>query len=1104
MSFISLFLSLSVFVSELMSQMTLEEKIGQLNLPVAPSEIVTGETTSENILSLIRNGQAGAVFNATGYETVYELQRIAVEETRLGIPLLFGLDVIHGYKTCFPVPLGMSSSWNMELVEKMSRISAIEASADGINWLYGPMVDVSRDPRWGRCVEGPGEDPYFNGQYAVASVKGIQGELKDDSEILACAKHFALYGASESGMDYRETDMSLERMYNVYLEPYKYAVDAGVKTIMGSFNDINGVPASANEYLLKEVLRDYWGFDGFVVSDYNAVSELTKHGLGDAYEVSKRAIDAGMDMDMVCAFYVKNIAQAVQNGDISEEVIDDACRRILEIKCELGLFDDPYRFIKKGAAAQKIGTKEAEELAYESAVESFVLLKNDGVLPLKKGSKVAFVGPFVDAGAQYAGSWSAKTPKELASILDVLKSRSDIEYLYAQGSNILDDAQLEKATTFRRPYKRDSRSNEAMLKEALKVARRSDVVVACLGEGAYMTGESNSRTSLDLPDCQRELLRKLVDTGKPVVLVLFSGRPMTLSWENERVSAILDVWYGGTRTADAVLDVLKGDVNPSGKLTMTFPRNVGQIPIYYAYKPSGRPNKFDDGFNRFRSSWIDSPTSPLYPFGYGLSYTTFEYSDVRLSSDKMSMDGSVKASVVVKNTGSRDGKEIVQLYIHDKVSSMTRPVKELRGFQKVFIPSGDSSVVTFDITPDMLSWYYVDQYNMSRKPAPISAEKSLEPGEFEIMIVPNSAHAHSAVLEVVRPRVKVKEFGALSSGEMTHLYALTNSSGSKMSLCDYGARIVSIKVPDRNGYMDDVVVGYGDIASFETKDRFMGCTIGRYANRIDNASFFLDGHNYVLDANEHFRGAPVQCHGGKEGFDRFIWDSEVLETPDSVGVRFHRLSPDGEGGFPGNCDCYVTFWWTEDNVCRIVYEATTDKSTVVCMSNHTYFNLKGSEPSYVMDHLLRVNSDTCIQNNTHFCPDLVLSVEGTPFDFREPHRVDYRLDKPSKQLEIMHGMSACWAIRDYDGTLRCASDLYDAGSGRGVQTWTTEPALLTYTARLHNEKMIGKYGPLQKYGAMLLETIHFPDSPNQSRFPSAVLRPGEKYRSVTEWRFYKK
>lgn len=820
MHILSSIMALSVFVTELMSQMTLEEKIGQLNLPVVTSEIVTGETLSGNVVSLIRAGQAGAVFNAAGYETVYGLQKIAVEESRLGIPLLFGLDVIHGYKTCYPVPLGLASSWNMSLVEKVGRISAIEASADGINWLYGPMLDISRDPRWGRCVESPGEDAFLNGAYGAAMVKGIQGELRSDSEILSCVKHFALYGASESGMDYRETDMSPERMYNVYLEAYREAIQAGAASVMASFNDINGTPASADEWLLNEVLRNQWGFDGFVVSDYNAIREMSVHGLGDASEVSKRAITAGVDMDMVCSYYLKTFAEAVRSGRISEEVIDRACRRILEVKYELGLFENPYKFIAPDRGS-RIGTEEAVELAYKSAVESFVLLKNDGALPLKDGAKVAFVGPFVDAGAQYAGSWSAKAPKTMQSIFDVLKNRNDVDYLYARGANILDDAELEQAITFRRPYERDDRSQKEMLKEALKVAKRSDVIVACLGEGAYMSGESNCRTSLGIPDCQRVLLEELARTGKPVVLVLFSGRPLTLSWEDENLEAILDVWYGGTCAAEAIVDVLIGKQNPSGKLTMTFPRSVGQIPIYYGHKPSGRPNAEDDGFHRFRSSWIDSPTSPLYPFGYGLSYSNFEYSDVKLSRNSMSVGDAVRASVRVTNTGKMDGDEIVQLYIRDVESSMTRPVKELKGFRKVHIPAGESREVEFDITADMLSWYYVDAYNMSRSPKPLRVEKTLEEGDFEIMIGPNSAQTASALLRVEEKTHRASSVLTSPSGLNVVEFSLTEKGKPTYSVKRCGKDVVlpSTLGFELRGSVKSTCIEYGEDGRIRKTDK---------------------------------------------------------------------------------------------------------------------------------------------------------------------------------------------------------------------------------------------------------------------------------------------
>ena len=735
------------FVSALMSRMTLEEKIGQLNLPVAKSEIVTGTSFTDNLPEKIRRGEAGAVFNVLGYDRVMAYQKIAVEESRLGIPLIFGLDVIHGYKTIFPVPLGLASSWNMALVEQVSRVSATEAAADGVTWLYGPMVDVSRDPRWGRCVESPGEDPYMNGEYAAAAVKGIQGDLLSDSEILACVKHFALYGASESGRDYKETDMSPDRMYNAYLPPYYQAIKAGAASVMSSFNDINGCPASANKWLLTEVLRRQWGFGGFVVSDYNSVAELSEHGLGSKADVAAQALSAGMDMEMVTDCFASSLKKLVQEGSLDSTIVDIACRRVLEAKCRLGLFNDPYKFIKKENAS-RIYTPEAKQLAYRAACESFVLLKNRNILPIGTGMKIALTGPFAAAGSQYTGSWSAKALENYPSLLDAMKTEKGIELMYARGSNIEEDPQFEKTVTHRRKYVRDDRPAGKMLAEALRVAKRSDVVVACLGEGAYATGESNCRTSLMLPDCQKRLLEALVATGKPVVLVLFSGRPLALEWENDNLAAILDVWYGGSEAGRAICDVLLGRVNPSGKLTMTFPRSVGQIPVYYGYRPLGRPNKEDDLFHRFRSSWLDSRTDPLYPFGYGLSYTSFEYSDITLDTCAIGPDQTARASVTVTNTGTMDGYETVQLYIRDLVSSSTRPVKELKGFRKVFIPAGESVTVSFSIGKEQLAWYYVDQYNLSCNASPLSADKTVEPGQFSIMIGPDSRTSASAVLTV--------------------------------------------------------------------------------------------------------------------------------------------------------------------------------------------------------------------------------------------------------------------------------------------------------------------------------------------------------------------
>ncbi len=725
-------------VDELMSQMTLEEKLGQLNCLVAPRGAVTGEQQSTGVAEKVRSGAVGSLFGRHDRDELMAWQKMAVEESRLGIPLLFGADIIHGYRTTFPVPLALAATWNPESMERAARISTVEASSDGLTWLYNPMVDICRDPRWGRCVEGAGEDPYLASVYSETMVRGIQGDLKADDEILACVKHFALYGASEAGRDYRETDMSPARMYNEYFPPYKAAVDAGVASIMSSFNDVNGIPATGNRWLMTEVLRNQWGFDGFVVSDYNAVGEMVRHGIGDRKTVSELALNAGVDSDMMTEGFVGELAASVKEGRVSMKAVDQACRRVLEAKEKLGLLDDPYKFLR--CEQNRIYTDEHRKAAREIAAESFVLLKNDGTLPLSKGKKVALVGPLADAGAQYTGSWQGAAYDDCRSLLAAMKE-AGCDFVFAKGSNMLEDAELEQAACRNRKYVRDPRSESQMIREAVAAARQSDVVLAAVGEPAWMTGEASSRTSLDIPQPQKRLLEALVDTGRPVVLLLFSGRPMTLEWEDGKMAAILDVWYGGSEAADAILDAVYGRVNPSGKLTMTFPRNVGQIPLYYNMKNGGRPAK-TDSYKRFSSCYMDSPNSPLYPFGYGLSYTTFEYSDFALSADAMQSDGSVTASVKVTNTGSRDAYETVQLYIHDVYSSMTRPVKELKAFRKVRVKAGETVEVSFEITPEMLSWYYVDPFETG------APQLALEPGDFEIMVGPDSSTLQILMLNV--------------------------------------------------------------------------------------------------------------------------------------------------------------------------------------------------------------------------------------------------------------------------------------------------------------------------------------------------------------------
>ena len=702
-----------IFIDDLISRMTVEEKIGQLNLPVA-GDIVTGQAKSSNVSERIRNGEVGGLFNLKGAEQIREVQRIAVEESRLGIPILFGMDVIHGYETIFPIPLGLSCSWDMDAVELSARIAAEEASADGICWTFSPMVDVSRDPRWGRVSEGSGEDTFLGCRVAEAMVRGYQGpdketQLTQEDQILACVKHFALYGAPEGGRDYNTVDMSRIRMYNEYFPPYKAAVDAGAASVMASFNEVDGIPATANRWLMTDVLRDQWGFEGFVVTDYTGIYELIAHGIGDFEKVSVQALKAGVDMDMVSEGFVENIKNALDKGLVSMKDIDTACRRILEAKYRLGLFEDPYKFCRPEQAAQEVYCQEHRDIARKIASESFVLLKNDGVLPLKKHGTIGLIGPLADTKSNMPGTWSVAArfdvPKSIREgLADAVAGRAKV--LYAKGSNLVSDYDLEmRSTMFGRELGRDDRSDAQLLEEALAVARCSDVIVAALGESSEMSGESSCRTDLSIPDVQQTLLKALVATGKPVVLVLFNGRPITLNWEAANVPAILDVWFGGTETADAVADVLFGDVNPSGKLTMSFPKNVGQVPLYYAAKNTGRPLLEGRWFEKFRSNYLDVDNEPLYPFGYGLSYTTFEYGPVILSSFKVSEGESLTAEVVVTNTGNVAGKEVVQMYIQDLVGSTTRPLRELKGFRKIALEPGESRTVRFEITPELMSHY---------------------------------------------------------------------------------------------------------------------------------------------------------------------------------------------------------------------------------------------------------------------------------------------------------------------------------------------------------------------------------------------------------------
>ncbi len=724
------------FIDQLMKKMTLEEKIGQLNLPVT-GEITTGQAKSSDVAKRIRNGEVGGLFNLKGVERIREVQRQAVEESRLGIPLLFGMDVIHGYETIFPIPLGLSCTWDMKAIEESARIAAVEASADGISWTFSPMVDVSRDPRWGRVSEGNGEDPFLGAAIARAMIRGYQGkDMSRNDEIMACVKHFALYGASEAGRDYNTVDMSRQRMFNEYMLPYQAAVEAGVGSVMASFNEVDGVPATGSKWLMTDVLRKQWGFDGFVVTDYTGINEMIDHGMGDQQTVAALALNAGVDMDMVSDAFSGTLKKSVEEGKVSAAAIDAACRRILEAKYKLGLFDDPYKYCDVNRPKKQIFTKEHRAIARKTASESFVLLKNEGVLPLSKKGTIAVVGPLANTRSNMPGTWSVaavldNAPSLVEGLREVVGDRAKV--VTAKGSNLIGDADYEKrATMFGRELHRDNRTDRELLDEALKVAAGADVIVAALGESSEMSGESSSRTSLEMPDVQRALLQELLKTGKPVVLVLFTGRPLVLTWEEEHVPAILNVWFGGSEAAYAISDVLFGDVNPSGKLTATFPQNVGQIPLFYNHKNTGRPLQEGRWFEKFRSNYLDVSNEPLYPFGYGLSYTTFAYSDIHLSSTEMSADGELTATVTVTNTGSRDGAEVVQLYIRDLVGSVTRPVKELKGFEKIFLKAGESRKVSFSITPELLKFYNYD------------LQFVCEPGDFDVMIGGNSRDVKKA------------------------------------------------------------------------------------------------------------------------------------------------------------------------------------------------------------------------------------------------------------------------------------------------------------------------------------------------------------------------
>lgn len=731
------------FVESLLAKMTLDEKIGQLNLP-SSGDFTTGLAKSSDIGKKVEQGLVGGLFNIKGADKIRAVQKVAIENSRLKIPLIFGMDVIHGYETTFPIPLGLAASWDMNLIQQSARVAAKEASADGINWTFSPMTDISREPRWGRVSEGSGEDPYLGSEIAKHMVYGYQGkDLSLSNTILACVKHFALYGAGEAGRDYNTVDMSHVRMFNEYFPPYKAAVDAGVASVMASFNEVDGVPATGSRWLQTEVLRNQWKFKGFVVTDYTGINEMVDHGMGDLQQVSALALKAGVDMDMVGEGFLTTLKKSLQEGKVTQAEIDMAAKRILEAKYDLGLFDDPYRYGDAKLAAKEVYNLENRTIARNAAAQSMVLMKNDNqVLPLKKSGTVAVIGPLVNNSMNMAGTWSvAAKHANAVNLMQGLQANfgKEVKFISAKGANIDYDEKLEDIyAAHGKKTDRDNRPKEVLLKEAVDTANKADVIVLAIGESAEMSGESSSRTEITIPQSQIDLLNELKKTGKPIAVVLFTGRPLALTNMKDVPDAILNVWFAGSEAGNAISDVLFGKVNPSGKLPMTFPRSLGQVPIYYNSKNTGRPlaqDKVDKcQYERFRSNYMDECNTPLYPFGFGLSYTKFNYSDITVSNANPKGNQTIQASVTVTNSGNYDGAEVVQLYIRDMVGSITRPVKELKGFQKVMLKKGESKKITFDISPEQLKFYNGE------------LKYDWEPGEFDIMIGTNSEEVkHSKI-----------------------------------------------------------------------------------------------------------------------------------------------------------------------------------------------------------------------------------------------------------------------------------------------------------------------------------------------------------------------
>ncbi|MFA5209187.1 MAG: glycoside hydrolase family 3 N-terminal domain-containing protein [Proteiniphilum sp.] len=707
-------------VDSVLKLMTLEEKIGQMT-QFSANWSITGPVMSDDFKPYLEKGLIGSIFNATSVEGIRRMQQIAVDSTRLGIPILFGQDVIHGYKTIFPIPLAEACSWDLEMMRRTAEIAAIEAASDGINWTFAPMVDIGRDARWGRVMEGAGEDPYLGSRVAQARIIGFQGgvggkALGEVHTLLATGKHLAAYGAAEAGRDYHTAELSEHTLRNVYLPPYEAAAKAGVASFMASFNEINGVPATGDRWLLTDILRGEWGFRGFVVSDYTGVNELVPHGFAeDEQHAAELSVNAGIDMDMTGATFIKHLTQSVEEGKVSEETIDNAARRILEMKFLLGLFDDPYRYLNEERARKNSMTPESMEMARKAVAASVVLLKNENnLLPIPKETAVtlALVGPLMNDSVNLNGEWAGlgdrnKSVPILKGLTEKYKD-SAVKLIYAEGSSI-------------------DETTPGMIAEAVSAARRADLVVAAMGESYHWSGEAAVRTDIRLPEAQRQLLEALKETGKPIVLVNLSGRPLDLSREDEEMDAILQAWFPGTQGGHGIADVIAGDYNPSARLVMSFPRNVGQIPIYYNRKNTGRPVDLNDERVDYKSNYLDSSITPLYPFGYGLSYTTYVISNLALDKSSMkAVDDRITVTATVQNSGEREGEMVVQLYVRDLVGSVTRPVKELKGFQKIALKAGESRQVTFELRAEELAFYGIDM------------EKKTEPGNYKLWVAQNS------------------------------------------------------------------------------------------------------------------------------------------------------------------------------------------------------------------------------------------------------------------------------------------------------------------------------------------------------------------------------